>query len=378
MHYYARTCEIRNLLLAPMLAVMEEARRILDMEIDTSRIEELEEALSTYAHQSQPPSEQQSKPETINSSKMTRHNQFEPTASIETRLSSFTTPGGQSSFLQTAYSTNNSAFRAISPEPLAKKNDEHSITLENLIVNQQEKIHTQARTSGLLSKPETIENTPIQTLLPETSNEITHQKNTTTAEKLIVEHSLSNRIASAIPITESTSAILQDKQDASPDAVKSNAIKIPVSPNPGIPEKMNINHDGSSSVKFSANKYDANSTRSHPSGIPVRNTRNDKKYPPDISEQVNTPLLKQQVFAKATLAASAVEPSLEEAYQLTQTRLKTQETIEKEPSGLVSNTFNVSVSMNNDTTQNGIDRNALEEALTDILRTSARRHGLEV
>ncbi|MCP3060350.1 hypothetical protein LXT21_16335 [Myxococcus sp. K38C18041901] len=44
----------------------------------------------------------------------------------------------------------------------------------------------------------------------------------------------------------------------------------------------------------------------------------------------------------------------------------------------VQNTFNVSVQVGADNTAAGMDRRTLEDALVDILRESARRHGLEV
>ena len=76
----------------------------------------------------------------------------------------------------------------------------------------------------------------------------------------------------------------------------------------------------------------------------------------------------------------AMEPSFEQAYQLTQTQLeKSHLVIQEQPStSLVRNTFNVTVALNGKQSHEHIDRTALEEALTDILRTSARRHGLEV
>lgn len=77
---------------------------------------------------------------------------------------------------------------------------------------------------------------------------------------------------------------------------------------------------------------------------------------------------------------SAVEPALQQAYQLTQSPL--QAASEGAPSSgesrLVNNTFNVSVAMSSDGQTNGLDLGAFEQALTDVLRTAARRHGLEL
>jgi hypothetical protein len=44
----------------------------------------------------------------------------------------------------------------------------------------------------------------------------------------------------------------------------------------------------------------------------------------------------------------------------------------------VANTFNVNVHVDPAHGQGGLDRRTLEDALVDILRETARRHGLEV
>ncbi|MFP2913494.1 hypothetical protein ACLESD_52585, partial [Pyxidicoccus sp. 3LFB2] len=44
----------------------------------------------------------------------------------------------------------------------------------------------------------------------------------------------------------------------------------------------------------------------------------------------------------------------------------------------VRNTFNVNVHVDPEKNQGGLDRRTLEDALVDILRETARRHGLEV
>ncbi|HRF10616.1 MAG: hypothetical protein AW09_003832 [Candidatus Accumulibacter phosphatis] len=79
--------------------------------------------------------------------------------------------------------------------------------------------------------------------------------------------------------------------------------------------------------------------------------------------------------------AGAVEPSLEQAYRLTQARLDTSATSASEriesPS-LVRNTFNVTVALRADDASVSLDPTALADALTEVLRSSARRHGLEI
>ncbi|WP_338866123.1 hypothetical protein [Myxococcus stipitatus] len=44
----------------------------------------------------------------------------------------------------------------------------------------------------------------------------------------------------------------------------------------------------------------------------------------------------------------------------------------------VRNTFNVNVQVGSDSAAPGLDRRTLEDALVDILRETARRHGMEV
>lgn len=49
-----------------------------------------------------------------------------------------------------------------------------------------------------------------------------------------------------------------------------------------------------------------------------------------------------------------------------------------EPAPLVRNTFNVQVTLDPQHTDATADLDALEQALVDVLRACARRHGLEV
>jgi hypothetical protein len=91
------------------------------------------------------------------------------------------------------------------------------------------------------------------------------------------------------------------------------------------------------------------------------------------------PLRRREIEAAAARMASAVEPSFEQAYRLTQNRLEERTTpSELESQSLVRNTFNVTVALGSNGASESLDRTALEEALTDILRTAARRHGLEI
>lgn len=84
--------------------------------------------------------------------------------------------------------------------------------------------------------------------------------------------------------------------------------------------------------------------------------------------------------AAARRFAATVEPSLEQAYRLSQARLDTARlaTTEAESSSLVRNTFNVTVALAADNANAALDPATLEDALTDVLRAAARRHGLEL
>lgn len=51
---------------------------------------------------------------------------------------------------------------------------------------------------------------------------------------------------------------------------------------------------------------------------------------------------------------------------------------DSEPAPLVRNTFNVQVNLDPQRPDQTADLDALEQALVDVLRACARRHGLEV
>lgn len=76
--------------------------------------------------------------------------------------------------------------------------------------------------------------------------------------------------------------------------------------------------------------------------------------------------------ALAEQLSGGMAPVLERAHQLTRAASPTP------PGEAVRNTFNVNVHLDPSNAPSGVDRRALEEALVDILRDTARRHGLEV
>lgn len=99
------------------------------------------------------------------------------------------------------------------------------------------------------------------------------------------------------------------------------------------------------------------------------------------TERSPIPKAASHLLGAARRLASAVEPSLEQAYRLTQARLDTSaasasERIES-PS-LVRNTFNVTVTLRADDASTSLDPTDLADALTEVLMTAARRHGLEI
>ena len=75
-----------------------------------------------------------------------------------------------------------------------------------------------------------------------------------------------------------------------------------------------------------------------------------------------------------------VDPVLEHAHQMTHAAL-TRDALDDETdlaASRVQNTFNVSVSMNQDAASASLDREVLKDTLLEMLRTAARRQGLEI
>lgn len=88
----------------------------------------------------------------------------------------------------------------------------------------------------------------------------------------------------------------------------------------------------------------------------------------------------------ASQVSLSVAPVLERARQLSHEALTVDRTSRPSatdgaaptPSAAVRNTFNVNVQLDSANTASGMDRRTLEDTLVDILRETARRHGLEV
>ena len=86
--------------------------------------------------------------------------------------------------------------------------------------------------------------------------------------------------------------------------------------------------------------------------------------------------------ALAHQVASGVTPLMGEAHRVSNDALTeapaSAPQSARSPSASVQNTFNVDVHLSPDTGGAGLDRNALEQLLVEILRDAARRNGLEV
>jgi hypothetical protein len=85
----------------------------------------------------------------------------------------------------------------------------------------------------------------------------------------------------------------------------------------------------------------------------------------------------------AEQVTGGMAPVLERAQQLTRAASPPERSMSAQgaaapPGEAVRNTFNVNVHLDPSGASPGVDRRALEEALVDILRDTARRHGLEV
>jgi len=132
--------------------------------------------------------------------------------------------------------------------------------------------------------------------------------------------------------------------------------------------------------------------------IPLRNTPSSVTQERDaLSENMmpNASLETQSLFPPPTHTnasrahrresikiANSVDPILEQAHQMSHASLlgqtAEQNNAEQSALGQVQNTFNVNVSVNKDNNGQSETSAELQDALTELLRTAARRQGLEV
>ncbi|WP_342374036.1 hypothetical protein NVS55_21745 [Myxococcus stipitatus] len=90
-----------------------------------------------------------------------------------------------------------------------------------------------------------------------------------------------------------------------------------------------------------------------------------------------SPLPPNATTQLAQQVSQELAPLVTRAEQLTR-QTRASEASTPTESAAVRNTFNVNVQVGSDNAATGLDRRTLEDALVDILRETARRHGLEV
>ncbi|WP_223645780.1 hypothetical protein [Corallococcus sp. EGB] len=114
-------------------------------------------------------------------------------------------------------------------------------------------------------------------------------------------------------------------------------------------------------------------------------------FAPALSRSEPTPVASASAVERATprqqaatgrltepLSAS-LTPVWEQAQRVSQVPLPVERVTTSSAQGAaVRNTFNVNVHLASSEAPAGMDRRSLEDALVDILRETARRHGLEV
>ncbi len=104
---------------------------------------------------------------------------------------------------------------------------------------------------------------------------------------------------------------------------------------------------------------------------------------PTVELNSTIPSAPRSVRRAAGMVAEGLEPVLQQAYGISQQAFQPEnapvpEGDEAPPGTRVSNNFHVNVSMTGTNSMNSEQHEAIEEALVEILRLAARRHGLEV
>ncbi|QSQ15419.1 hypothetical protein [Myxococcus landrumensis] len=117
-----------------------------------------------------------------------------------------------------------------------------------------------------------------------------------------------------------------------------------------------------------------------PSSAPATNAQPKKRLhfaPPTDDASPPPPNATTQLAQQVT---QELAPLVTRAEQLTRQAQPSETSSRSAPteSAAVRNTFNVNVQVGSDNAATGLDRRTLEDALVDILRETARRHGLEV
>jgi hypothetical protein len=214
---------------------------------------------------------------------------------------------------------------------------------------------------------------------------------------------LDNNPSTLIPInqeierTETGTTLSNETKFTVPESVALNEVKpVPLTPIATKPEPVAVNNESATTIieadlpKLSASTVKAFTARStqvsspdmrakQPAAVllPLRNQATPKATAIKTASPNTPPVLPS---ATANRLQAAVDPALQQAYQVTQQQLQTvgQDSSEAHSSELIRNTFNVSVAMNNNSGSDSIDLSDFEQALTEVLRIAARRQGLEV
>ena len=98
---------------------------------------------------------------------------------------------------------------------------------------------------------------------------------------------------------------------------------------------------------------------------------------PTVMNAVTAP---RSIQNQSSQISQSIDPILERAHQISNQSFS-QDSLDDDldiPVSRVQNTFNVNVAMNQDTASASLDRELLQTALLDMLRTAARRQGLEI
>ena len=416
MQYFARTIHINGLLLAPMQALLRDAQKILDMELDAARIEEAVgeasfdlQGLSIFG---QSPRQSEALTSALPATSRAAQ-ELAGSLSQEGSRTEFPAPHANDKLIPVASGIPSSSYSSEAPIDLpfsdasASKRPENrsgsplytpaSVPIESKTAHVSgELIPSLAGTAQFDKSPESLRRVPTVPIEPALSSvsadvvpigskdrfgQSPYVSESVPAESVSVD----SDGGAPIPLSiKSSSATLSYRTEAASFRVAPAASPSFKSTDPasGIfretVAKTDLSVDRLTELPSVEESLEPDSRWTN--GIPLRpQNENAARSSFAIADQTSMPLRRREIEAAAARMASAVEPSFEQAYRLTQNRLEERTTpFELESQSLVRNTFNVTVALGSNGASESLDRTALEEALTDILRTAARRHGLEI
>lgn len=336
MRYFAESAHLEGLLLTPVQAVLRDAQKLLDVEIDADRLEYAAEDVASSTDQSGVPAT--SKPPGIPHHQATEMSWFSPEQSEPEGSAPRT--GGK---LRVALGETG---LPLSAPPALTMNSDTTTDLQHYPIQSP----TPPRHARFLG------NGPISSV----------------AE--------GGDAAEQTPFQFAVSSGLDWRNEAKPWVLPNH---------PGTEKNHRIQANEATNPPATAARWLAvtqGNGMSQPDSTPIlcRIPLRPKgaSFAQSASEILDQPSVYSTSPKKTTLTAArlgdAVAGSIEQAYQLTQAQLKEFKATEPEQgaTGQVRNTFNISVTL--DGNPEGMDRIDLEDALTEVLRTAARRHGLEV